>query len=103
MQILCIFSVVDEKPYHLNTLTSVRLVSGKMLMESVRWKVDSVKCKVGGIFMRNIYNNAYARYLYIFIYPNTKDDIEEIIAMREKVDIVQRGAYECAYMYELRC
>ena len=45
----------------------------------------------------------YARYSYIFIYPNTKDDIEEIIAMREKVDIVQRGAYECAYMYELRC
>lgn len=99
MQILCIFSVVDEKPYHLNTLTSVRLVSGKMLMESVRWKVDSVKCKVGGIFIITRMRDTYI-FLYIL---NTKDDIEEIIAMREKVDIVQRGAYECAYMYELRC
>jgi hypothetical protein len=66
MQILCIFSVVDEKPYHLNTLTSVRLVSGKMLMESVRWKVDSVKCKVGGIFIITRMRDTYI-FLYILI------------------------------------
>lgn len=64
MQILCIFSVVDEKPYHLTTLTSVRLVSGKMLMESVRWKVDSVKCKVGGIFIITRMRDTYI-YFYI--------------------------------------
>ena len=66
MQILCIFSVVDEKPYHLNTLTSVRFVSGKMLMESVRWKVDSVKCKVGGIFIITRMRDTYL-FLYILI------------------------------------
>ena len=66
MQILRIFSVVDEKPYHLNTLTSVRLVSGKMLMESVRWKVDSVKCKVGGIFIITRMRDTYI-FLYILI------------------------------------
>ena len=59
------FSVVDEKPYHLNTLTSVRLVSGKMLMESVRWKVDSVKCKVGGIF---IITRMRDTYIFLFLY-----------------------------------
>ena len=36
-----------------------------------------------------IYNNTYARYLYIYIYPNilkyTKDDIEDKIALREKL------------------
>ena len=52
-----------------------------MLMESVRWKVDSVKCKVGGRFIITRMRDTYI----FFIYPNTKDDIEEIIAMREKL------------------
>ena len=37
-----------------------------MLMESVRWKVDSVKCKVGGIFIITRMRDTYI-FLYILI------------------------------------